>query len=793
MKILTTGDGDLSFSLSLKRAYPQHLQITASTLLESREELVRTYSNAAEILQELKDVWKDGAEVLYAVDCCKLEAAMSRDVVQKSNQFDLIMFNHPHLGDATLYESEAHHAKRHYALLCHYFHSATTLRHSGFLSPNGRVHVCLCGTQPKTWDLMKAARRNGWKCVLQEGTASPVHQWLFGKNLGQKQSQDAREVNMKEVSPDIDKLKEIVPVEVQAHYPCPRKYRNGKLGSKHFLGRYGYRHRRTGGDLYGGNDTDMAVHQSINFIFEFVDGVMGICSDEIDSSGEQSIQGLQGYFCSVCEQSFSSEAALHAHLEAPALPDIQTGDFLHAKEKKDSSDYSAQDVNGSKTEQTPTKDEKITLRKQVPAFKSSETREKPQDGALEEDMKLAETIVPEQYASKRLKWLCRQDDFHPFSQHIRSKKQCIDAIRDGRIYVNGSVAQDSGRIVKEGDVLVLLRKVRDATSSHGQGGTDEGSCLEPPLSFGVEVKKILSISKGDDELTKFIVAYKPVGIRAVGQFSDRTLESITKSILMKDRTFISTSNLSSSSISCTSLTKLDTGCAGLCLLVANVEDPCDTFAKPNSIPAVKVTYHFTALIHGHVPQEWDHGVYVKLSGTGSRRWKRQKVDSLEENTEASNEMEEVEHDIHTTNVSQDSNDSLFIQCIDRYEDEPTRTLKEGNNNPTRLSTVIVRSSRDAGRLSNVICFHLRKLRYPVVNDRFCKREYASLPRIMRNIIKNRLCLGCYGFGLQIIENHQNIKLDGLECSKQHMNMSMDPHPRTQCSFWRQTTSGSSSP
>ncbi len=78
--------------------------------------------------------------------------------------------------------------------------------------------------------------------------------------------------------PDADDVKqEIVPSEVQAHYPCPRKYRNGKLGSKHFLGRYGYRHRRTGGDLYGGNDADMAVHQSINFIFEFV-------GDDIETS-----------------------------------------------------------------------------------------------------------------------------------------------------------------------------------------------------------------------------------------------------------------------------------------------------------------------------------------------------------------------------------------------------------------------------------------------------------------------------------------------------------------------------
>jgi len=106
---------------SISGAYTNHSIDTSST----PQELVQTYSNATEILHELKDVWNDGTEVIYAVDCCKLEAAMDWDM--KSNQLDLIMFNHPHLGDATLYETEAHHAERHYALLCHYFHSAAKL------------------------------------------------------------------------------------------------------------------------------------------------------------------------------------------------------------------------------------------------------------------------------------------------------------------------------------------------------------------------------------------------------------------------------------------------------------------------------------------------------------------------------------------------------------------------------------------------------------------------------------------------------------------------------------------
>ena len=62
LKVLTVGDGDLTFSLALKRAYPQNLTVVASTLLSSREELIRTYSNASNTIDELIHVWKENVD-----------------------------------------------------------------------------------------------------------------------------------------------------------------------------------------------------------------------------------------------------------------------------------------------------------------------------------------------------------------------------------------------------------------------------------------------------------------------------------------------------------------------------------------------------------------------------------------------------------------------------------------------------------------------------------------------------------------------------------------------------------
>ncbi|EJK48936.1 hypothetical protein THAOC_32227, partial [Thalassiosira oceanica] len=54
MDVLTVGDGDLSFSLALQRAYPAALRVHPSTLVATREELVSTYPDSARVVDELE-------------------------------------------------------------------------------------------------------------------------------------------------------------------------------------------------------------------------------------------------------------------------------------------------------------------------------------------------------------------------------------------------------------------------------------------------------------------------------------------------------------------------------------------------------------------------------------------------------------------------------------------------------------------------------------------------------------------------------------------------------------------
>jgi hypothetical protein len=64
----------------------------------------------------------------------------------------------------------------------------------------------------------------------------------------------------------------------------------------------------------------------------------------------------------------------------------------------------------------------------------------------------------------------------------------------------------------------------------------------------------------------------------------------------------------------------------------------------------------------------------------------------------------------------------------------------------------------------------------VVNDRFSKREAAVLPRRMRNILKQRICIGCYKVCIEFSNNQRDIKVE--------------PHKRTQSVFWQKLLSTS---
>ena len=102
IRVLTVGDGDLSYSLALQRAFGETIQLTA-TVLPTEDELAATYANAAANAAELQGC---GAVVRYGVDATALATA------ELGEPYEVVVFSHPHLGLADLH-AQAAHAQRH--------------------------------------------------------------------------------------------------------------------------------------------------------------------------------------------------------------------------------------------------------------------------------------------------------------------------------------------------------------------------------------------------------------------------------------------------------------------------------------------------------------------------------------------------------------------------------------------------------------------------------------------------------------------------------------------------------
>ena len=618
-RILTVGDGDLTLSLALARAYGnEHLDLVASSLLPSSQELIETYSNASDVLRELEE---RNVPVLFGVDATNLT-----DTAGSDEEWDAILFHHPHLAGSII--DEQAHAYRHYVLLAHYFSSAKSC-----LRPNGVVHVCLCGRQPQTWRVVEAAQRQGLSLAMEASTSIPVDRWL---SLG------------------------TTAAPVLSHYPAPRRYRNGKLGSKHFLGRYGYRHRRTHGEQVRG-DADVNVSGSVHFIFE-VD----------DSNGCFRREQVSETDCNVCETKFETVHELRQHCEAPALPDPM-------EVESDSNVCKSEGTCGHVDDNIAPKSTCAAINQSLDDDGDSKIQDPNKTSSSPQNMidtsNILPSIIGDDHDGKRLKWYLR----HVFAEDAcLSKQKCERIIKGRRVALNGTVVVDSGRFLHTGDKFLVLPE------PVGSEETVPGSAA----------KEHVGIYHQSDNL---VVAFKPVGMRTIGSFSEQTLEmlvSARKGVPFK------------------AVSKLDTGCAGLCVL------------KRDGV-AVEVSHVFTALVHGHVPDSWN-GLSLQLPIESMRRWRKGG------NTERldGSYVETLVHEM----TAQAIGDSAEIFVLAQTQSE---------NETLALSTVQISTSSNAGGLCNAISFLLRKRGHSVVNDRLCRREYLTLPRSIRNLIKNRLCIGCY--------------------------------------------------
>jgi len=689
LRICTVGDGDLTFSRALCRALGEEQidRLTATVLPETDELLIATYANAADSLRQLREgPWGDRVDVRCGVDATNLPF---------SGPYDVVMFNHPHLGNALLADSEKEHAERHHSLLAHYLHSASQCLPA---EGGGAIHLCLCGSQPTTWDVAGAAERNGLEISHQCGTTGPVGEWLS---------------LVLQTDP-------LVMQPTQTGWPAPRRYRNGKLGSKHFLGRYGYRHRRTGGDAYGGNDTDMTVDGSVNILLRRKQGMSASMplppiKEGLDRSD---------HCCRICNRSFETKALLESHLQSPALPDARSTHRDCETGKEFSSAYALKTFERQKRrqrEEGKTGGEISGATINATAVITSEEKkarvgshDEAHDGGANTQHVgvLAKSSVSAEFDGKRLRWYCRQAK--EFTAFVKSKRQCEDLIKAGRVHINEKAVNESSRFLRSGDQIAIVANVTSNKLLNSEG---EATCPHP--DSGVKIVRMIS-SDGA------LVAMKPSGMRTSGTFSDDTLDMTVSSLMRNGKLY-------------SSMTKLETGCEGLCYVVSESE--------PHEKRDISILYRYSALVLGHVPLEWNSGVYVSLPSKECRRWKHYCTQDAD--GEKVNAGEESYVPLASSSPSTGV-EQLFIRCTARSSSDESQSLA--------LTSLFIESSGKDGRLCSTISFVLRKLGHGVVNDRFCKREGAELPRIVRNRLKKKTFIGCYGLQIRGGADAENIEV-----------------------------------
>ncbi|XP_057757802.1 uncharacterized protein At4g26485-like isoform X1 [Arachis stenosperma] len=153
-RILLVGEGDFSFSLSLATAFGSAHNLVA-TSIDSQENIVKKYSNGINNVRELEE---RGCLVLYGVDAKE----MSQHFFLKTQRFDRIVYNFPHVG--FLYPENSY---------CQIQLNKRLVK--GFLSnakilvrkEGGEIHVTHKEGDPYSkWGLVKKAEKRG--LVLQQ-------------------------------------------------------------------------------------------------------------------------------------------------------------------------------------------------------------------------------------------------------------------------------------------------------------------------------------------------------------------------------------------------------------------------------------------------------------------------------------------------------------------------------------------------------------------------------------------------------------------------------------------------
>ena len=801
-RVLTVGDGDLSLSLALVRAYGSgdcsndptttrfyNWELTATTLLKSAEELIQTYPDTApHILRELApycesqneeeseainqddDDGKDDCkvttrrrrrrtpkvEILYHIDATQLH----RHCATRAQKWNVIMFHHPHLG---VFESEQEQAVQHQRLLAHYLWSASQC----LAVPNdGILHLCLCGNQAHTWQLEETCRRLG----LQLRMSHDVHQPFHVAVLDQPQW--------------------------TPHPPPPNSHGHRRRYQKHghhthWLTRYGYHHQRTWGHLQKRSQK----HVNLEGSFHCRILVRGDNNDDSNANITPQAQVHETsmmdkpFACTICNAQFDSETDLKAHFQQPAIPQPPSEDPIVPPTDRRVPDSTPQ----------PNKDASNSLHRPT-------DQSQPNDNHHDkDDHNNADPPVGAQRLRKYVQ------------QHFAVSKQHANRlIAQGRICINQTVVTDSARWVLpngSGEITLVDPPPPDATTNYyydnnnhkdpsvvsqspeapsasTEQGWDTSLTAEQPRSSNT-VRSQLAVPIGGSPVElldqwcwsripvtttsssnvaattnlTMVVAWKPVGMRTLGKYGDKSKAANPRMAATQtlEERISHQQQQQQHQNDCEeqthhqwfhSWTRLDTGCSGLCVLGSL------PFLETTTI--IPVIHCFTVLVHGWAPDEWSKcgGHPLDLHAQRVRRWKHR---ARPPNSNQPLLTSTVNEDDNKQNIDEDhvdsdnSNDNL--QSMANQDVLTVRVvLLEKTTDPTvpRLSTLRVETTRTVSGMASLISHGLRHCSqptleedatndrgFPVVGDRHSRLWDAKrLPRPMKNRIKHRLCMAC---------------------------------------------------
>lgn len=569
IKVLTLGDGDLSFSLALSRCFGNALHLTATTLVGS-DELVHKYQGSNETLSELS---LRGVTVCHGVDACLPPPCIS--------QQDVIIFNFPHLGDTPedgASPSSAH-VKAHQALIAHFLAAARQRLVAG-----GQVHITLCGEQPALWNLLHAATRVG---------------------LAEVQRQEPTCISAFLSPGRLQRLKELI-CSPESGWAAPRKWRNGALGCVHWASRYGYQHRRHE------SAQTMRVEHSLTFIFEAstdsfdpvlehtpegnsenakTEGQMGEVGEyEKGVETEKACDGIcrsQVWCCLVCGQYFESELALKCHAESPAKPLVSSYYSFAAQRQTCGGDRESEPASSN------CKLQSLTQRESSSALYSIGKGDSVEVGGTDASCHRFE--VPQSGNGCRFLAFARK---HAFPSLLISKAYAQRALDNGELRLNGELVEET-RFLKMGDLLELkfnqARHRKDAAIGAAQSLTLIATATRSKDNLQAR-SSCCNLDVVQSECPSDVaIIWKPAGMRSLGEHPG-TLQSCLP--LLTD-------------LSCTPksrpISRLEIGCAGLSLVALT----CDSQLQYTALASDNLIWHtFLATVHGRIGDVGDRLLFV---------------------------------------------------------------------------------------------------------------------------------------------------------------------------------------